>query len=110
MELAREEKCEFLPFLSPKAVHTDGDKIVSMEFYRNEQDENGEWIEDKDQVTKLKASYIICAFGSGLSDENGRKVLLIFNAVLLQSWEVTLTIKFLNVHSYLSPVAPEVEE
>ena len=37
MELAREEKCEFLPFLSPKKVILKGDKISAMEFYRTEQ-------------------------------------------------------------------------
>ena len=37
MELAREEKCEFLPFLSPKKVILKGDKIAAMEFYRTEQ-------------------------------------------------------------------------
>ena len=37
MELAREEKCEFLPFMSPKKVIMKGNKIVAMEFYRTEQ-------------------------------------------------------------------------
>ncbi len=37
MELAREEKCEFLPFLSPKRVIMKGDKISAMEFCRTEQ-------------------------------------------------------------------------
>jgi len=70
MELAREEKCEFLPFLSPKEVFSKNGKITGMEFYRTEQKENGEWIEDTEQTCKLKADYIISAFGSGLSDEN----------------------------------------
>lgn len=71
MELAREEKCEFLPFLSPYEVATKNGKVASISFYRNEQDENGEWIEDTEQTLKLKANYIICAFGSGLFDNNG---------------------------------------
>lgn len=36
MELAREEKCEFLPFMSPKEVIVRGDRIVAIEFYKNE--------------------------------------------------------------------------
>ncbi|CAG7836839.1 unnamed protein product [Allacma fusca] len=75
MELAREEKCEFLPFLSPKEVFTKEGKISAMEFYRNEQDENGEWIEDQEQTIRLKAGTIICAFGSGLSDESVKAAL-----------------------------------
>ena len=37
MELAREEMCEFLPFLSPKKVIVKAGKISAMEFCRTEQ-------------------------------------------------------------------------
>lgn len=37
MELAREEKCEFLPFMSPKEVHVKGGRIIAMEFNKTEQ-------------------------------------------------------------------------
>ncbi|XP_046428918.1 dihydropyrimidine dehydrogenase [NADP(+)] [Neodiprion fabricii] len=66
MELAREEKCEFVPFQSPKEVIVRGGRIAAMEFYRTEQREDGEWIEDEDQIVRLKADFIISAFGSGL--------------------------------------------
>uniref|UniRef100_A0A0C9Q8R5 Dihydropyrimidine dehydrogenase [NADP(+)] n=1 Tax=Fopius arisanus TaxID=64838 RepID=A0A0C9Q8R5_9HYME len=71
MDLAREEKCEFIPFQSPQQVilHPMTGKIVAVEFARTEQTESGEWIEDLDQVTRLKADFVISAFGSGLSDE-----------------------------------------
>ena len=36
MELAREEKCEFLPFMSPKEVIVRGGRIAAIEFYKNE--------------------------------------------------------------------------
>ena len=36
MELARVEKCEFLPFMSPKEVIVRGGRIVAIEFYKNE--------------------------------------------------------------------------
>lgn len=68
VELAQEEKCEFIPFQSPKQVILKENKIVAVEFYRTEQDENGRWIEDTEQITRLKANFIISAFGSGLYD------------------------------------------
>lgn len=37
MELAREEKCEFLPFMTPKQVHVKSGRIVAMEFNKTEQ-------------------------------------------------------------------------
>ena len=72
MELAREEKCEFIPFASPKKVIVKGGKIVAIEFCRNEKDENGEWKEDTDQLIRLKANFVISAFGSRLHDSAGK--------------------------------------
>ncbi|XP_060818613.1 dihydropyrimidine dehydrogenase [NADP(+)] [Bombus pascuorum] len=69
-DLAREEKCEFVPFQSPKRVITRNGKIVAIEFCRTEQDENDEWIEDEEQICRLKANFIISAFGSGLQDSS----------------------------------------
>lgn len=74
MELAKEEKCEFLPFLSPLKVVLRGGQIVAMEFARTEQDSDGNWKEDKDQVVHLKADVVISAFGSVLSDNKGNPV------------------------------------
>lgn len=73
MELAREEKCEFMPFMSPHKIYTtnDGTRISAMEFYRTEQDDEGNWIEDQDQTIRLKADFVISAFGSGLADQEG---------------------------------------
>lgn len=71
MDLAREEKCEFIPFQSPKEVILRGGKIAAIEFYRTEQNDDGKWIEDEDQIVRLKADFIISAFGSGLYDTDG---------------------------------------
>lgn len=71
MELAKDEKCEFLPFLSPRKVVVKGGKIVAMEFIRTEQDEDGNWNEDQDQIVRLKADIVISAFGSVLSNPKG---------------------------------------
>ncbi|XP_075887436.1 dihydropyrimidine dehydrogenase [NADP(+)]-like isoform X2 [Nelusetta ayraudi] len=68
MELAKEEQCEFLPFLSPRQVIMKNGRVAGLQFCRTEQTEAGEWVEDEDQVVKLKADYIISAFGSMLSD------------------------------------------
>jgi len=37
MELAREEKCEFLPFFSPKEVVVKNGRIAALEFFKTEQ-------------------------------------------------------------------------
>lgn len=68
MELAKEEKCEFLPFLSPRNVVVKAGKVAAMEFVRTEQDSSGNWVEDEDQIVHLKADVVISAFGSVLCD------------------------------------------
>lgn len=68
-ELAREEKCEFLPFMAPQQVYVRNGKIVSMLFHRTEVDECGNLMEDKAQQLTIKADYVISAFGSTLDDE-----------------------------------------
>uniref|UniRef100_A0A8C3GQW9 Dihydropyrimidine dehydrogenase [NADP(+)] n=1 Tax=Cairina moschata TaxID=8855 RepID=A0A8C3GQW9_CAIMO len=75
MELAKEEKCEFLPFLSPRKVVLRGGHIVAMEFIRTEQDNDGNWKEDEDQVVHLKADVVISAFGSILGDTKVREAM-----------------------------------
>ncbi|KAH7971139.1 hypothetical protein HPB49_019346 [Dermacentor silvarum] len=70
MELAKEEKCEFLPFLSPRNLLVHDGRIKGMEFLRTEQAEDGSWIEDEEQVVRLKADFIISAFGSTLGDNS----------------------------------------
>lgn len=77
MELAREEMCEFLPFLSPRKVIVKNGRVSGMEFVRTEQAEDGTWLEDEDQTVRLKCDYIISAFGSGLSDKDSKSSLLI---------------------------------
>lgn len=75
MELAVEEKCEFLPFLSPQEVVVKGGRIVAVQFARTEQLDDGTWTEDAEQTTRVKASFVISAFGSGLYDEDVRAAL-----------------------------------
>ena len=44
-------------------------KVTAIEFHRTEQDDDGNWIVDHDQVIKVKANFIISAFGSGLTSQ-----------------------------------------
>ncbi|CAF3796243.1 unnamed protein product [Rotaria sordida] len=67
-DVAAEERCEFIPFCSPKQVIIKNGKIISMEFVKTEQTEAGTWLEDPEQIIRLKCSYVISAFGSTLSE------------------------------------------
>ena len=72
MELAKVEKCEFLPFMAPRKVIVKDGRVAAMEFVRTEQDEEGNWREDDDQTLRQKVDFIISAFGSCLGDESGK--------------------------------------
>lgn len=85
MDLAREEKCEFIPFQSPIKVHLKASKISGIEFARTEQTESGDWTEDLDQTTRLKADFIISAFGSGLEEP---KVISAMSPIKLNRWNL----------------------
>ena len=54
MQLAVEEKCELVPFLSPKEVIVKNGKILGMKFVRTEENEKGQFVEDPEQETTLK--------------------------------------------------------
>ena len=43
-----------------------------MEFVRTEQDDDGNWVEDEEETVRVKADYIISAFGSGLNNSEGK--------------------------------------
>lgn len=72
VSVAVDEKCELIGFLSPHSVNVKKGKIVSVTFARNEQTDDGKWIQDKDQLTTLKASFLISAFGSGLENKDSK--------------------------------------
>lgn len=71
MQLAIEEKCEFLPFLNPKRVIVNSNHITAMEFFRTEQDDDDNWIETPDQIVRLRVDFVIAAFGCSLLDDEG---------------------------------------
>lgn len=68
-ELARDEQCEFLPYMAPKQVHLDASGRVKMlEFARTEQMLDGTWVTDEEQTACVRADFIISAFGSELNN------------------------------------------
>ncbi|CAG0887949.1 unnamed protein product [Cyprideis torosa] len=84
MDLAREERCEFMPFLAPIAINKNkAGKIASMTFARTEQIDSGDWIQDNQQIATLKASVVISAFGSTLLDPD---VIAALEPIKFNSW------------------------
>uniref|UniRef100_A0A915LVD1 Dihydropyrimidine dehydrogenase [NADP(+)] n=1 Tax=Meloidogyne javanica TaxID=6303 RepID=A0A915LVD1_MELJA len=75
MEAAREEKCEFMPFMSPRKVNMRDGRIVSVEFAKMEQELDGQWVEDVGQTLTLRADWVISAFGSDLVDPEVKEAL-----------------------------------
>ena len=70
-ELAKEECCEFIPFLSPSEVILNQDqRITHIIFHRTEVGEDGTLIVDSSQPVKLRADFVISAFGSRLEDSS----------------------------------------
>ncbi|XP_023949076.2 dihydropyrimidine dehydrogenase [NADP(+)] isoform X2 [Bicyclus anynana] len=85
VDLAKEEKCEFIPFMSPQEVIVKDGKIAALKMCRTEQLDDGEWIEDTDQMLQLKANFIISAFGSGLYDSDVKEAM---SGVKLNRWDL----------------------
>lgn len=71
VELAVEEKCEFLPFMQVRRCITDeeGGRVRMLEFARTEQGLDGSWSVDEEQTCCIKADHVISAFGSTLTNE-----------------------------------------
>ncbi|CAI5454598.1 unnamed protein product [Caenorhabditis angaria] len=82
-EAAKEEKCEFLPFASPRSINVKEGRIVSITFARTDQDDEGNWVEDDEQVMVVKCDYVISAFGSTLKDN---EVLQALQPCKLNKW------------------------
>ncbi len=69
-ETAAEERCEWLPFCAPKSVvrNADTGRIEALEVYKTELDDNGKLVLDEQQFVRLRADFIIAAFGSQIDD------------------------------------------
>ena len=68
VDVARWERCEFLPYCEPKRVLTKGGRIVGLEMYKMEKDSSGVWRADDDQFIRVKCDFVISAFGSRVSE------------------------------------------
>lgn len=74
--LAMEEKCEFISFMSPVRVNVDQENhIRSVQFYRTDIDDKGNFFEDKSQPVEIACQFVISAFGSFLNDQKIVKAL-----------------------------------
>ena len=62
-------------------VTKDG-HIVAMEFCRTEQLDDGSWTIDDEQTVKLKADFVISAFGSELGQSDGMEMNIIYLCIL----------------------------
>ncbi|EGG13663.1 dihydropyrimidine dehydrogenase [Cavenderia fasciculata] len=69
VDIAKDERCEFLPYVLPKQVIKRDGKVVALEFYKTEKDDSGNYGIDEDQFFRVKCDYIISAFGSQVGDE-----------------------------------------
>ena len=73
VDLAVEERCEFIPFAQVTKCHTDErtGKVRMLEFAKSYQDDDGTWHLDAEQSSVVKADHVISAFGSVLGDSIG---------------------------------------
>lgn len=62
-------------------VTKDG-HIVAMEFCRTEQLDDGSWTIDDEQTVKLKADFVVSAFGSQLGQSDGVEMNIIHLCIL----------------------------
>jgi len=73
-----------MPFCSPsQVIKNSQNRITGMEFFRTEQNDKNEWIEDKDQTIRLKCDFVISAFGSTLNENS---IIRAIEPVKLNRW------------------------
>lgn len=72
VDIAKNEHCDFLPFVTPKEIILGGganNHISHIEFYRMEEQEDGSYKQDEGQTLRIKADFVISAFGSQIDPE-----------------------------------------
>jgi len=69
-EAAKDEQVEVLPFCLPKAVIKRDGRIVAVELYKTDKDDQGRTIIDEDQFIRIKCDFVISAFGSTCTSED----------------------------------------
>jgi NADPH-dependent glutamate synthase beta subunit-like oxidoreductase/dihydroorotate dehydrogenase/Pyruvate/2-oxoacid:ferredoxin oxidoreductase delta subunit len=68
-DLAKDERCEFLPYMSPKELVMRDGRIAAIEFWKMEKNADGQYERDDDQFVRIKVDFVVSAFGSALSDD-----------------------------------------
>eukprot|EP00761_Pharyngomonas_kirbyi_P003127 gb/GECH01003131.1/.p1 GENE.gb/GECH01003131.1/~~gb/GECH01003131.1/.p1 ORF type:complete len:1040 (+),score=276.95 gb/GECH01003131.1/:1-3120(+) len=68
VDLVRKERCEFIPLCQPKSVITKDGRVSALEVYKMDMDDNENLEIDEEQTMRLKADFIISAFGSCVED------------------------------------------
>jgi dihydropyrimidine dehydrogenase (NADP+) len=71
-DLARDEKCEFLPFCAPKKVIIRDGQVAAIELYKMDyaDDVSDDKVTfDEDQFVRLKCNFVISAFGSEINQK-----------------------------------------
>ncbi|KAL9650509.1 hypothetical protein ABK040_004728 [Willaertia magna] len=69
-EPVKKERCELMPNCIPKQVIMRDGRIVALECWKTDVDENGKLVIDDDQFIRLKCDFIVSAFGSTIESEN----------------------------------------
>merc|ERR1712137_266376 len=65
VDIAKDEACDFLPYASPSNVTVNEKGHISyVTFERFEEQDDGSYKLDKEQTTKIRADFVISAFGS----------------------------------------------
>jgi len=68
-DLAKDEKCEFLPFCLPKSVIKKDGRVVGIELYKMDYTDDDRVEIYEDQFVRLKCDFVISAFGSGVQSD-----------------------------------------
>mmetsp|Transcript_8520 Transcript_8520/g.12565 ORF Transcript_8520/g.12565 Transcript_8520/m.12565 type:complete len:1017 (+) Transcript_8520:16-3066(+) len=68
-EIVLHEKAEFMPNCTPKEVIVRDGKIAAIELYKTDV-VNGKVVKDDDQFIRLKADFVISAFGSTVNEQS----------------------------------------
>ena len=69
VDLAKNEACEFIPYASPKDIVEKDGKVVGLELFRSEMQEDGSYVLDKENPFVVKCDFVITAFGSEAADD-----------------------------------------
>lgn len=68
-EAAKDEQVDVMPNCLPKQVIKRDGRIVALELYKTDKDDQGRTIIDEDQFVRIKCDFVISAFGSTVDSQ-----------------------------------------